>query len=538
MPQQDHQDGQGRKTERRGRSGKRSYPSDAAPATSEAQEKKQQQEKVDIVAQSTHYLGDTHKLRPLSRSKFDLTEEDCKFDDEENLDLSTQSTRDLMRLSGMVQAVRAPEENDGEGIAEYWPQGIRQTGGFPVVNLYGNEPFGKTPLPDALPQTPATIETTPAPEVAQAPSTLKTLLNSSVFKVTLGLLIGIGLLFLVAKFVDIPTTISILRAKLTTPQGIILALLSGVAFLAAFCVRGLRWKLFLNPIGKVSTFKAIQLFLVGIFLNFLLPIRGGEVAKSLMLKRIANIPISQSLPTVAMDKALDLMPALLIMVIVPFLGIEMDIKLWLVLGMVGGLLVCLIFFVLLAAWKRTAAINLLQRLTGFLPGGIGAKIAGFATGFVDSLLAGASRPRIFIPAMLLTLVAVICDGLFAMLAFNTVGVAMSFGTAIFGYTVYNMFYILPTPPGGVGSNEAIGLLVFYGLLHYDRQGVTSMFLFSHPWAALIMTLSGMACLSALGLNISSAMRVQPETDTPLPAPTPELSPVLSSAGTTAVTEQK
>ncbi len=351
------------------------------------------------------------------------------------------SARHLMELSGMMPAVRIPKQTNNDALQsiseELWPDGIRQTGVLPVVNLYGREPFGRTnhniPAITPVPQKPQ-----PAWKVA---------LNSPITKVILGLVCGIGLLFLVSKFVDIPTTIKVLRTNLATPRGMTMALLSGVAFLAAFSVRGVRWKLFLNPIGKISTLKAIQLFLVGIFLNFLLPIRGGEVAKSLMLKRIAGIPVSQSLPTVAMDKALDLMPALFIMAIVPLLGVQMDIKLWLVLGAVGSLLIGLIFFVALAAWKRTAAIGLLQKITSLLPKGIGGKIEGFATGFVDSLLAGASQPKIFIPAVLLTIVAVTFDGLFAMLAFWTVGVNISFGTAIFGYTVYNMFYILPTPPG-------------------------------------------------------------------------------------------
>jgi hypothetical protein len=99
-----------------------------------------------------------------------------------------------------------------------------------------------------------------------------------------------------------------------------------------------------------------------------------------------------------------------------------------------------------------------------------------------------------------------------MLAFWTIGFPISFGTAIFGYAVYNMFYILPTPPGQVGSNEAVGLLVFAGLLHLPANQVTAMFFFSHPWAALLMCATGLACLSALGLTISSAMRVQAETD--------------------------
>ena len=420
-------------------------------------------------------------------------------------DISEQSTTHLMQLSGMMRAIRVPQQVAPEQLQDneegYWPHGIQQTGPLPVANLYGREPFGRT-LPLAAVAIPI--------EVPQQRPAWKAFLSSPLAKVTIGLVVGIGLLFLVARFVDLPATIQVLRQNLTTPRGIALALLSGVVFLLAWSIRGVRWKLFLNPIGKVSTLKAVQLYLVGVFLNFLLPIRGGEVAKSLMLKRTSGIPVSHSLPTVAMDKALDLLPAPFIMVIVPFLGYKMNIELWLVLAFVGGLLMCLIFFVLLAAWKRDAAIRLLQRMTGLLPKVIAGKIEGFATGFVDSLLMGASQPRIFVPAMLLTVVAVIFDALFAMLAFWTIGFPVSFVTAIFGYTVYNMFYILPTPPGQVGSNEAVGLLVFGGLLHLPAVKVTAMFVFSHPWAALLMTVSGMACLSALGLKISTAMKVQTE----------------------------
>jgi len=332
------------------------------------------------------------------------------------------------------------------------------------------------------------------------------ILHSSIVKVMLGLLVGIGLLFLVSRFVNVPTILSVLHKNLETPRGIALGLLSGVAFLISWSIRGMRWKLFLNPVGKVSTLKAIELYQVGVFLNFLLPIRGGEVVKCFMLKRSTNIAVSKSLPTVAMDKAMDLVPALFIMAIVPLLGVQMDIKLWAVLGFVGGILASLMFFVLLAAWKRDAAIGLLQKLTGLLPSTFGSKITAFATGFVDSLLACASRPKIFISAVLLTCIAVIFDSLFAMLAFWTIGFPISFGTAIFGYTVYNMFYILPTPPGQIGSNEAVGLLVFGGLLHLPAAQVTAMFVFSHPWAALLMCTTGLACMSALGLTFAGVIK--------------------------------
>src|SRR5215471_6847236 len=434
-------------------------------------------------------------------------------------DISRQRTANLMQLSGMLKAIRTPRQdgrtgnsqsisNDGDYSAEegYWPYGIQQTGPLPVVNLYGSEPFGRT-----FPYIPAGSIIVEQQEEKQQPA-WKAFLSTPAAKVTIGLIVGVGLLLLVARFVNLPATILVLRQNLATPRGITLALLSGVAFLLAWCVRGLRWKLFLNPVGKVSTLKAIGLYQVGVFLNFLLPIRGGEVAKCFILKRSSNIAVSQSLPTVAMDKALDLLPALVIMVLVPLLGIHMDIKLWLVLAFVGGILLSLLCFVGLAAWKRNAAIGLLQKLTRLLPQAIASKIEGFATGFVDSLLMGARQPRIFVPALLLTGIAVLCDGLFAMLAFWTIGFPIPFGTAIFGYAVYNMFYILPTPPGQVGSNEAVGLLVFSGLLKVPPDQVAAMFVFSHPWAALLMCAAGLACLSALGLTISSAMKLQAEGD--------------------------
>ena len=249
--------------------------------------------------------------------------------------------------------------------------------------------------------------------------------------------------------------------NLVTPRGILLALLAGTAFLLAFSIRGVRWKLFLNSVTSVNTFTVIRIYLIGIFVNFLLSFSTGEIAKTLILRRIAGIPINRSLPTVAMDRSLDLLPAFFIMALVPFLGIHMDIKLWFVLGSVGSLFLCLAFLVALAAWKRTAAVVLIKKITSILPKSFGGKIEAFATGFVDSLLMSVSRPQVFIPAVGLTCLALCFDSLFAMLIFWMVGFPLPFGEALFGYTLYNMFFILPTPPGQLGSNEAVGLLGFW-----------------------------------------------------------------------------
>lgn len=339
---------------------------------------------------------------------------------------------------------------------------------------------------------------------------MKRLLSSLLAKVIISLLLGMGLLFLVSRFVNIVVATDVVLTHLATPRGMLLALLSGMAFLLTFSIRGLRWKLFLGSISKVSAGTAIRIFLVCTFVNFLLPVSGGEFVKTLMLKRIAGVPISRSLPTVAMDRSLDLLPALVIMIIVPLLGMGMEARFWIVLGIVGGIFITLVSFIGLTVWKRGVAIAILHKTTGILPGAIGGKIEAFATGFVDSLLATTSRPRIFLPALALTCLAVVCDSLYAMLAFWTVGFPIPFGTVIFGYTVYNVLFVLPTSPAGIGSNEALGLLVFTGLLHLSADKVAAMFIFAHVWFALVMCLSALICLKTLGLTFSMIMKAQSE----------------------------
>jgi hypothetical protein len=45
------------------------------------------------------------------------------------------------------------------------------------------------------------------------------------------------------------------------------------------------------------------------------------------------------------------------------------------------------------------------------------------------------------------------------------------------------------------------LLVLSGLCGLNRSAVAAMFLLSHPWTALLMAVSGMLALSALGLSV-------------------------------------
>src|SRR5204862_8199570 len=164
-----------------------------------------------------------------------------------------------------------------------------------------------------------------------------------------------------------------------------------------------------------------------------------------------------------------------------------------------------------AAWRRDATLSVLTRVLGkLLPQGVRQRVEPFVAQFVETLVALVRQPRLMLVAVAYTAVAVVLDALFCLLAFRAVGVSIALPVVLYGYTFFNLAFILPTPPGQVGSNELVGFLLFACVLGLDKTGVGAMFVFSHPWTALLMTISALACLSAMGVSVGRALRLARE----------------------------
>jgi uncharacterized protein (TIRG00374 family) len=308
---------------------------------------------------------------------------------------------------------------------------------------------------------------------------------------------------LIASFLRLVNIGSVYQRLTHLSLGI--ALLCGATFLSAYVVRAMRWRLLLTP-HQVSIRRAAAIYQIAIFLNWLLPVRGGEVAMSVLLRRSNGIPVNESLAAVSTDKAMDLLPTVGLIVLIPFVGLHLSRSLWLVLA---GAIAAVGFgagFLTLAAWRPDRAVALLARpLATLLPRGAADRIRPFIAGFVASLIALIHRPRILLIAAVYTIFALGLDALFCLLAFRAVGVTVPVLVVLYGYTLFNLSFILPSPPGQVGSNELIGLLIFSGVFRVNRAGVGAMFLFSHPWTGILMTCSGLACLSAMSLTLRSTL---------------------------------
>jgi uncharacterized protein (TIRG00374 family) len=349
----------------------------------------------------------------------------------------------------------------------------------------------------------------------------------AVYRTAAGVLVALALLIVFSRLISFGSVMQRLEHI-----NIALALLCGAVFLGAFVVRALRWRYFLRPY-TVSVRDAILIYQVSIFINWLLPVRGGEIVKAFLLRKRSEIPVSESLPTIGMDKLMDLLPSLVILVILPFMPFHLDGALWGLLLFVAGVFLGCIAFLMVAVWKRELALKLLYRMFALTPPIMRQKVEPFAERFLDALLRLAAQPRLLLIAAGYTVVAVGLDALFAWLGFLAIGAHVSYAVVLFGYTLYNLAYILPTPPGQIGSNEVIGLLVFAGIFHVSRLSVATMFVFTHPWTALLMIVAGLLSLSALGVGLRSTLSLgkseTAETAPEVAAPVASMAPAATVA---------
>jgi uncharacterized protein (TIRG00374 family) len=346
------------------------------------------------------------------------------------------------------------------------------------------------------------VDLASSPQAAPAPRARAARLRAAALRVAVGLAFGAVLVLAFVRLVNMGDVYQRLEHL-----SIGLALLCGVAFLSAYVVRALRWRCLLRPC-RVTVRRAVAIYYVAIFLNWLLPVRGGELAMSLLLRHTNGIPVSRSLPAVGMDKAMDLLPVIVLLAVLPLTPLHLSGPLWFLLLSTLALLVVAGGVLVLAAWRpeRTQAL-LIRPVTALLPARVRDGVEGFIATFVATLLALVRRPRLLLIAAALTVVALCLDALFCLLAFRAVGVAVPVWVVLYGYTFFNLSFILPSPPGQVGSNELIGLLIFSGSFGISRTGVGAMFLFSHPWTGFLMTCVGLACLSAMSLSLRSTLRL-------------------------------
>lgn len=279
-------------------------------------------------------------------------------------------------------------------------------------------------------------------------------------------------------------------------------------YLGAYFMRALRWRAILDPIQKTGVGESYALSMVSYLVNALIPIHAGEFLKSALLKKRHGVRISRSLPTVFIDKFTDLLPIILVIVLVPVLGLQLPLVkgvdvLGIVLKGLAAVLVLGVLFLFLVWYQNDLFVRALHRFDFIIPAKYRDRILEIAQMFVQGLGVIGQAPRQIPVIILLTMAAVGFDTAYVWCLFHAFGVEIAVTKDLFGYTLIQLSFLFPHPPGQIGSLEVLWPLIFHSALGVEEQLVNTVVLSGHCLATLLLVAVGGISLYCLGVKIGS-----------------------------------
>jgi uncharacterized membrane protein YbhN (UPF0104 family) len=227
------------------------------------------------------------------------------------------------------------------------------------------------------------------------------------------------------------------------------------AFVLSVVARAARWRVLFEPGRRPPLWETTKATLLGLFFNSVLPLRAGEAARIVALKRYAAVPLAESTATVAVERVFDVLALLLLLfVTTPWLPHVSWLRNAAVLGIV--LLVVLV--------GAIAAVVLLgERPVRFLLRPL-VKLPGFHSLDVDSVtvsvnrgLSPLRRPGHGLLGFAWTVGSWLILGLSLwslMLGFD---LHLSFLAALLATVAVGLAFIIPAAPSAVGVFEAAAI---------------------------------------------------------------------------------
>ncbi|OPX28559.1 MAG: hypothetical protein B1H06_03055, partial [Candidatus Cloacimonas sp. 4484_143] len=131
-------------------------------------------------------------------------------------------------------------------------------------------------------------------------------------------------------------------------------------YVFAYILRSLRWRLIMKPIYSLTILQSFGLFMSGLMINYIIPVRAGELAKSVILKSKYQVRISKSLPTIFIDKISDLFPIILIMILIPLITVHINITLSIIIAVLFVIFLFFIGFLFFAVNHHQKALKILH----------------------------------------------------------------------------------------------------------------------------------------------------------------------------------
>lgn len=320
-----------------------------------------------------------------------------------------------------------------------------------------------------------------------------------VVKLLINTSIGVVLILIWLQFVDIGQIAKVLKTAKPTP------LFFALLFVAiASVLRTVRLKLLLSQYN-LPLRELIPLQFVSQFLSFFIPIRAGEIAKSIYLSSQFSLPLGKSIVWILIDRFLDFWVNLLLVgTLILFVSTNLPVNFKYILFSILAVFTTLAMVAVLSSKFAHKLIDILNKILIF------PKLRQIFITTSSTIIEGFEVLRrdpseLFI-IVLLTILAAIGDSMIWFFALRAINVDLEFLKIVLGNLLSALTFMIPAAPGYVGSAEAAGLAVFGGILGLDPTIASAGTVLTHILSALALLIFGIASLYFLKFDLNLVWR--------------------------------
>ena len=242
----------------------------------------------------------------------------------------------------------------------------------------------------------------------------------------------------------------------TAPQDLALLAAALLVYAVATVVRGWRWHVILRTDGiEHKRADALGLVCVGYMGNTVLPARGGEVLRVMLLGQRTDARKREILGSILAERALDAVVLVALFVLLTFAGAA---------GRPAGTTPAIVAAAGLVAGAVALWVYLKLRRAG--------RLEGFAAKVRP--LVKASRPLIGVVGVVLALATVFVwalEGAVLVLVGQSLGLSLSLVEGLSVTVLASFFALIPAAPGYVGTYDAA---ILFGMKALDVAGNTAL----------------------------------------------------------------
>lgn len=270
-------------------------------------------------------------------------------------------------------------------------------------------------------------------------------------------------------------------------------------------VRGWRWKYLIDPIRNLPVRHIFEMEMIGFFGNNVFPFRLGEFLRAYSLSKVQKIPIGTIFGTVVVERTLDSLTFLVIMIIgaVAFPGMPAWVRTG---GLVAGAFILILgILIYISRLKR-------ETLKGFVKSKINIstenKIGKAIYSFWQGLTSLRRTPHLGLIVFQSLLIWMICIANFWVMG-ASLEVYFNLYALLLIFFVTSAIVSVPSAPGYVGTYHAatIGILVFLGLELPKAQAVSVIM---HAVGFIILTAFGLVYFLKYQINVKDTSGVYAE----------------------------